>query len=239
MLSPLLLVAAAQAFVGLGDDRLACGGSRGVLVDCLLREAGASEPFPFQHDSNELTVLAAVTASEGPVASPPMVALKARPASTNPRVPWDLAFVHHVGYWSHYVASAEHTTWPLPLLTDAAALAAHARERCVLRHAPLEGDLFLLWSPARSEFVRAGIVAHVREPTPPEEGLAAYECVTIEGDSSPTLELRGGTVLRHWRRLSPHRGDRFVRWPALDAGRLDRESAIARGTEPPLLGRAA
>jgi hypothetical protein len=178
-LSPSLLIAAANALVGFGEDHP--GRSRGRLVHCYLKEAGIA----------------------GGAATPE---------------PWDTAFVHHVGYWSHYDQRSLRSSWPLPVSASCAELGAFAKREGVLAPHPLEGDLFLLWGPARKTFVRAGIVVRVEGTGRYLDGNLFHECVAIEGDTNEWGAPRGGRTLRHRRRLSSERGDGFVRWTALESG---------------------
>ena len=172
-LTPALVIATANAFVGLGT-KLA-------LEECFLREVWAG----------------------------------AKAASV---LRWDTAFVHHVGYWSHYHHKAKQSSWPLPPTATPPELAQIAAARDALVDDPMPGDLFLLWSPAREEFLRTGIVVEVGKKRRKDlDGSRYRECVTIEGDTDPTMARGGGAVLRHERRLSSARTDRFVRWTALDA----------------------
>src|SRR5579884_3490009 len=70
-LSPVRLISAATAFLGLGEESSGTGVGR--LVSLCLAEVG--QP---------------------------------------PGHPWDTAFVHHVGYWSHYENEVDWSAWPLP-----------------------------------------------------------------------------------------------------------------------------
>ena len=126
--------------------------------------------------------------------------------------PWDAAFVHHVGFWSHYDESLRESTWPLPAAATADQLAVFARERSMLVKSPRAGDVFLLWNSARGTFSRTGIVVTVEQPGKTMLGRDYEECVVIEGDTDAHRTLHGGQVLRHSRRLCPSRGDRFIRW---------------------------
>ena len=193
-LSPSLLIAAANSFVGFGQDgvvrALAQRGRAhvtgrtsqpGVLAECFLREVWAG---------------------------PGGEAVQR----------WDTAFVHHVGYWSHYSAEGGKSSWPLAPSATSDELAALAERQGAIREEPEPGDLFLLWSPARKAFFRTGIVVSTGHTWHTEPDDSRYrECVTIEGDSGPTMGHSGGMILRHKRRLAGDHGDRFVRWTALDA----------------------
>jgi hypothetical protein len=72
---------------------------------------------------------------------------------------WSTAFVHHVGYWSHFDHATRTSSWPLPTLGDANALAQFGREQRIEREQPEPFDLFALYSPARAALSR---VHHAR-----------------------------------------------------------------------------
>jgi hypothetical protein len=131
-------------------------------------------------------------------------------------VGWDATFAHHVGFWGHYDWRSEMSSWPLTRTRSAAALAVDAWQRGALTDAVEVGDLFLLGSPSGAGFTRTGIVAHVGLARVGPDGLSYQECVTIEGDTDEQLSPSGPKAVRCVRRLSAARGDRFVRWWALD-----------------------
>jgi hypothetical protein len=95
------------------------------------------------------------------------------------------------------------------------ALGEYAKEHDVLSELPEPGDIFLMYGPAKHNFVRAGIVAYVGDPIIHSHFRVWHPCVTVEGDTDIYMSLHGGQTLRHWRRFSAKRGDRFVRWTAL------------------------
>ena len=173
-LSPALLIAAANAFVGLDDST---------------EEAPDSRPLRAQF-LREVRVTRANVATAA----------------------WHTAFVHHVGYWSHYDGAGMHSSWPLPPTNDPSLLAHFARRKDVLVTLPAPGDIFLLWSPRRRTFVRSGIVERIVETGYRRNLHFYYDCVTIEGDTDESMALSGGRTLRHLRTLSSQDGDRFIRW---------------------------
>jgi len=190
-LSPTLLIAAANAFVGLGENRR--GPALEGLVDCLLRQVRAPRD-KWSHAS------------------------------------WDAALVHHAGYWSHYDHASRQSAWPVPPMVSAAQLGSFARREGVLCEDPVPGDLFLLWGPARHAFVRTGIVQEVESRGRWMSGRDYNECVVIEGGTDRGRTLGGRETLRHLRKLSAARGDRFMRWSALAVlrSRVGRVDAVAR-----------
>ena len=125
--SPALLIAAANAFVGIGGDASTARRSgQSALAKEFLRGVGVEFDESLTHA-------------------------------------WHTAFVHHVGYWSHYDQQTGESSWPLPATPSAGQLGAFARERGVLTNEPEPGDLFLLWGPVKRAFVRSGIVVAVED----------------------------------------------------------------------------
>ena len=169
-LSPALLVAAANAFVGVSEQG---GDNRGQMVELFLR--GVQLP---------------------------------------PGQPWCAAFVHHVGYASHYDQLLRRSSWPLPATGSCEALARAARAARAagaLREEPHVGDVFLLYSARQRRFVHTGIVVGVDG----EEQVHArdvHTCVTVEGNTNADGSANGTTTLRKVRTFREADGHRFVRW---------------------------
>ena len=148
---------------------------------------------------------------------------------------WSAAFVHHVGYWSHFDYAAGRSVWPLPATASCSELAAFAASHFLLAgDAPESGDIYLLWSPVKKAFVRAGIVLRNIQPLPYPSGRIHYQCLTIDGDTTPSGSRRGPYTAIVQRSLSPDRGDRLVRWPLLDLIASERYWSVRSA-----LGRAA
>jgi hypothetical protein len=145
-------------------------------------------------------------------------------AAGSPGGAWDAAFVHHVGFWTHFDARMQSSSWPVPPCATAVELAAFAEAAGVLSEAPQPGDLFLLKGRGRTGFVKTGIVTECEEVTENPQFEFWYCVLTVEGDSSRLMQMGGGTALRHRRVLCPRHGDRFVRWAD-----LDRRAVTARG----------
>jgi hypothetical protein len=144
--------------------------------------------------------------------------------------PWAAAFVHHVGYWSHFEPRVGMSSWPLPPTASCDTLAQHAKAQGVLCNEPNDGDIFLLWHAPTAEFAHTGIVMCVRARGMMEGGTRWVDCDTIEGNSDAgdgragRAEVTG--VVRRVRRFYPppddrSAGDQFIRWVDLD----DRSSA--------------
>jgi hypothetical protein len=104
-------------------------------------------------------------------------------------------------------------------------LAQYASICGAMRTVPLEGDVYLLWSPARKEFVRSGIIVTIEHIERVSDGSLGYRCVTIDGDSDAISAAVGTKVLRSERVRSAAVGDRFIRWTAMD-GRDENQEAI-------------
>ena len=63
-------------------------------------------------------------------------------AATRMAEGWSAAFVHHVGYWSHFDHRLGASVWPLPATQSCAELAAFAASNFVLAaDAPQPGDV--------------------------------------------------------------------------------------------------
>ena len=131
---------------------------------------------------------------------------------------WSAAFVHHVGYWSHFEVDGQHSIWPLPATNDPECLAEFGTQRGICRADPQIGDVVLLWSQEARLHVRAGIVIGLgprvlhRDPR-----RTTWICTTVEGDTTESGGFTGGGVHLLRRRICAARGDVFLRWPDLDA----------------------
>lgn len=172
-LEPALIVAAASAFVGLGED--GSRDNRGQMVELFLRE----------------------------VRQPP-------------GQPWCAAFVHHVGYWSHYDHATRRSRWPLPATASCYELGAFALVRGILVKQPRVGDVFLLHGAPQKRFVHTGIVVSVEGTYPTAAGDTLCACTTVEGNTNDDGSREGWCTLRKVRRFSVNEGDRFIRWTDLD-----------------------
>jgi hypothetical protein len=173
-LTPSLVVATANAFIGLGEDG---DDNRGQMVELFLRE----------------------------VRQPP-------------GQPWCAAFVHHVGYWSHYDHTALRSSWPLLATASCFELAEFARERGWLVEKPALGDVFLLHSKELRRFAHTGVVVELVQSYG-SGAEASYVCTTIEGNTNADGSRNGNTTLRKTRRFSIANGDRFIRWVGVEHDR--------------------
>jgi hypothetical protein len=145
-----------------------------------------------------------------------MVELFLRGVRMDAGQPWCAAFVHHVGYWSHYDYVAGRSFWPLPATASCWELGEFARRRKILLDTPSSGDLFLVFSPVHNRFAHTGVVVHVVAADPRPSGATWYECTTIEGNTSEDGGREGNQVALRRRRFYPEAGDRFIRWVELD-----------------------
>ncbi len=144
-------------------------------------------------------------------------------------VPWHTAFVHHVGYWSHFDHVYGASSWPLPATADADEVARFAAERGALSGEPRVGDLFVLWAPVKQKFVRSGIVLRPGDFGMTVRGTPYQEIDVIEANTDEARSEDGQLILKQSRRLSKEMGDRFVRWDEMDV-RAERMAAfLVRG----------
>jgi len=143
---------------------------------------------------------------------------------------WSAAFIHHVGFWSHFDYRLETSVWPLPATPSCTELAKFAARHFVLAaDAPEPGDVYLLWSPAKKIFVRAGIVVGSSRRRRYPSGRRHYECLTIDADTTRDGSLRGPYTALVQRVLCPAAGDRLIRWPLIEHTSGERQISI----EPP------
>lgn len=150
--------------------------------------------------------------------------------------PWDAAFVQHAGHRSHLDHRVNKSSWPIPARCGAHAheLADFARQANILDPRPEIGDLFVLWCDGRQRFTHSGIVLQVGSPGEFPSGQAFVECVVLSPNVFSDGRVGGPSVLRLTRRISPDRGDAFIRWTELgsvDAARPHDEGDGA-DTEP-------
>ena len=141
--------------------------------------------------------------------------------------PWDAAFVHHVGYWSHFDHDVGESSWPFPAPLDAHSLASYARTMNILDVRPDVGDLFVLWSPAKRCYVHTGIVLRIGPRGHFPNGDGFVECDVLSANVRPNGRIGGPSTLRVMRRMSPIRGDRFIRWTGLEPDESGEELDLA------------
>ena len=182
-LSPALLVATANAFVGLGEEG---GDNRGQMVELFLKEVKL-------------------------------------PAGQ----PWCAAFVHHIGYWSHYDIGLKLSSWPLRDTASCEVLARDAKEAGVLKNEPEAGDVFLLYSKELKRFHHTGVIAEISSRRESRFDVS-YVCETIEGNTNSDGSANGYTTLRRVRTFVPSQSNeahKFIRWVDLDGRRQTEEAA--------------
>jgi hypothetical protein len=133
------------------------------------------------------------------------------------RIDSSAAFVHHAGYWSHFDHRFATSIWPLPCIGSCTELADFAAEEGILMaDAPEAGDVYLLWSPAKKVFARAGIVVGRVRPVSFPSGRTGYDCLTIDACTTRSGSIRGPHTAVVQRVLSAEANDRLIRWPMLE-----------------------
>lgn len=170
--SPERLVAAASAFVGVGEEGDA---NSGQMVELFLR--GVNQPAG---------------------------------------QPWCAAFVHHVGYWSHYDHATRRSSWPLPATASCWQLGEFARVRAVLKPLPQVGDVFLVYSGKLRRFAHTGIVTSLVSHQRAGDDHVV-ECGTVEGNSNDGGSRDGRMTVSRQRKFSYVNGDRFIHWVDLES----------------------
>jgi hypothetical protein len=133
-----------------------------------------------------------------------------------PGMQLDVMLVNHWGFWSHFELRSERSSWPIPAVHTANELANFGFKRRALHDEPLEGDIFLQYTPRARIFVHAGIVAQVCGTGCYSRVARYYDIITIEGNTNARGELGGGHTMRVSRRVWPGIGDRFLRWVELE-----------------------
>ena len=126
-----------------------------------------------------------------------------------------VAFINSVGYWAHYDQRTRDSSWPLPHLESAGALATLGQRAKVLFNTPRVGDLVVVWTPGLARYTRVDLVAEVirhrktwveRQKTGVGERQDEVECLTLGA------HCRGARA----ERFLPSSGDRFLRWANLE-----------------------
>ena len=131
--------------------------------------------------------------------------------------PWCAAFVHHVGYWSHFDHAARKSTWPLPPTASCDALGKFAKANGILMKVPHIGDVFLVYANSKLRYVHTGIVVRVDAAAKTAGDGMIFTCATVEGNTNDAGSSNGYTTLQRIRRFNTFVGDRFIRWPELDS----------------------
>ncbi len=129
-----------------------------------------------------------------------------RTCSGWPEVTWRDAG-NHIG---------QDSVWPLARTASCWVLGEEASQRGVLATKPKEGDVFLVFSEEHQCFAHAGIVVMVAFTHERPNGERWFECVTIEGNTTPEGGRAGDVVARRRRTFNPAAGDRFIRCVDLD-----------------------
>ncbi|HTR76905.1 MAG TPA: hypothetical protein VMH39_02305 [Gemmatimonadaceae bacterium] len=130
---------------------------------------------------------------------------------------WDLAFIHHVGWWSQRAPSGTYSVWPFPRHATHRDLAAIAAERHLIRTSPEPGDIVLYWSDDLRQYVRSAIIVMAALESLDPTATPRYVCRTIEGNLTERGDYGGMYVREMDRTLAPSQGDLFIRWAMLDS----------------------
>ena len=145
-----------------------------------------------------------------------VVELFLREVRQPPGQPWCAAFVHHVGFWSHWDHAIKKSSWPLPATASCWELGEFARVRGVLFKDPAPGDVFLVFGKQFQRFAHTGVIAAVNRVLATPAGDTVFEATTVEGNTSDDGSREGRMTLTRTRRFSTRSGDRFIRWAELD-----------------------
>ncbi len=187
-LSPVLLIAAARPFVGLGRGPVAV---HAPLVDHIRY------------------------VSDLPVDAP-----------------WDLAFIHHVGWHSQRLGTG--SSWPFARDLGHDALAREVVARGLNVAWPMAGDIVLYWNPAVRRYAGSGIVERLHDAAIDDADRMTFRCDTIEVltlVASVDPALPPGEVTESVRPMEglicPARGDLVIRWTL-----ADRRQAMVDSREP-------
>lgn len=145
-----------------------------------------------------------------------LVDLFLREVRQPPGQPWSAAFVHHVGFWSHYDHRIARSTWPLPATASCLELGEFARVRGALKREPSVGDVFLEYTPALKRFIHAGIIVSLDGARATPHGDTRFVCTTVEGRANAVNPRESRIALVRARHFSSIGGDRFIRWADLE-----------------------
>ncbi len=163
-----------------------------------------------------------------------------REAHLTPGAPWDLAFVHHVGWHTHR-RMGHRSGWPFPREANHDDVARMAREQRAIVDRPVEGDVVLYWSTAAGRHTRAGIVVELHSEWPDSGGGTTFDCRTVEVgpviDGQAPAPSGDGWVREQETPICPGRGDLFIRWTMCDARQAALDSR-PRVLAPPVVAGA-
>ncbi len=162
-----------------------------------------------------------------------------RAANIAPSDPWDLAFVHHVGWTSQRWRAGPRSSWPFPRSASHEKLAQVAQSQGLTVERPDDGDIVLHWSDTLKRHVRAGIVVGLSAETVDEGGRAKFHCVTV-GVTAPqrtpamdTPAAPDGWVRELETSICPQKGDLLVRWTLLDGRQATLDSRAGGSNRRP------
>ena len=130
--------------------------------------------------------------------------------------PLDVRLLQELGFRAYYDEATKTSAWPLPLGMSPHELGLFGEEHGILHREPVSGDIFLQRGFRGWEYVHAGLVMTVDGRGVFDERTEYFDTSTCEGDTDHRGMLRRGYTAKLRRRLSPTRGDRFLRWADLD-----------------------
>src|SRR5438105_9608564 len=93
---------------------------------------------------------------------------------------WCIAFLHYVGYWSHFETFRHGSSWPCPLVRSCAELGDFAAARGILRKDAHIGDVFLMFSHDRGCFAHTGVVVGAESLCRVGADDRLLTCMTVE-----------------------------------------------------------
>ena len=130
---------------------------------------------------------------------------------------WDLKFVHRCGFASHYDQPGRASSWPIPVDLTHDELAAFGAAERITRDEPAPGDVFLTYCEADKRYIQAGVIASIQGRGRYDKRTPYFDLYTIVGDTDETGRPGRGRAMRLPKRLSPAKGDRFLRWADCEA----------------------
>ncbi len=136
----------------------------------------------------------------------------------------DVAFIQNCGYLAYHDSCAGHSAWPIPDGLSSHELALFGTASGVVHRTPREGDIFLMYSTRRRQFVHTGVILDVvRHDT--IERTEYYDIISAEGNTDHRGLVERGRTMKIERRVTPALGDRFLRWTDLVAVSGEQENA--------------
>ena len=133
--------------------------------------------------------------------------------------PLDVRLIQQLGFRAYFNEETKESAWPIPLGLSPDELSILGVEHGILYESPMRGDVFLQQSFRGDQYVHAGLVMTVDGQGCIDDRLVYHDTYTIEGDTDHRGLLKRGYTCKLRRRLSPTKGDRYLRWSELAAPR--------------------